>query len=339
MELFRVDYLELTQLSDFYGRTIAWPDPLYPVSLGETVIFPAGVNQPLWVRVRIPKNASPGTYTGAITIGLATVPVTLTVWNFSLPDTPLIETMAGFNWDLVMETYGGTNGGVPQDCYDKLENALSSTLSDFRIADYNKNDLPEDVALYSLTSYEIKQAHQLQLSAGKRVWWGSSPIDHPPHINPFVIDRPGVESRYLPWLAWMDRVDDFYYPQSVDWDPDPWLNPFSNGLNNGDGFLFYPPKDSRLGFNPCITRSNRQVPSIRLELLREGLDDYAYFWLLNQGKPKVNQANAADPLVRSIVKSRTVVNRIPTAFAPIRQAIAQQLEARQQQVYLPILIH
>jgi hypothetical protein len=244
----------------------------------------------------------------------------------------------GFDWDRVIETYGGTAGGVQQECYDQLHSAITAALSDYRITVNNQTDPPEDVRVYSLTAYEIEAAHQLQLSNHQRIWWRPTPIDHPPQFNPMVMDRPGVEGRILPWLAWLDRVDGLYYPQAVDWDPDPWTQPFSNGLNNGDGFLFYPPKDSRLGFNPCIARSNRLVPSIRLELLREGLDDYAYLWLLNRGKPEIGQEYPADLLAETLIDSRTAVNRIPTAIDSIRQTIGQQLEARQQHIYLPILL-
>jgi len=55
----------------------------------------AGQNQPYWIDISVPRgpsNSPPGTYTGTITItaaqGNATIPVTLTVWNFELPAQP-----------------------------------------------------------------------------------------------------------------------------------------------------------------------------------------------------------------------------------------------------------
>lgn len=52
-----------------------------------------GQNQPIWADVRVPKDAPAGVYEGTITVtadgGLSAVqPVTLTVWNFTLPDGP-----------------------------------------------------------------------------------------------------------------------------------------------------------------------------------------------------------------------------------------------------------
>ncbi|MFW5714614.1 MAG: hypothetical protein ACOCYU_08075 [Brevefilum sp.] len=339
IEFFRVDYLNITQLSDFYGRPVLWPDPLYPVSPGIPINFPAEVNQPLWIRVRIPTTAQPGPYSGHISIGSAVIPFNLNVWDFFLPDRQFLQNHFGFDWDLVMETYGGTNNGIPNECAEKLESAITATHSDYKMNDYNEAALPDDVDSYCLTAYEVNKAHDNQLLHGKRVWWIYAPIDHPPHINPAVMDRPGIEGRMLPWLAWLDRVDGLYYPQSVDWEPDPYINPFSNKLNNGNGFFFYPPNDANLGFDPCFEESNRMVPSIRLELLREGLEDYAYFWLLNGGKPVIGHENSADLLVRSVVSSRTLISRIPTTFDPIRQSIAIQLEERRQYQFIPLLIH
>lgn len=55
----------------------------------------AGQNQPYWIDISLPHGASntpPGTYTGEISItsdqGNATIPLTLTVWNFELPMQP-----------------------------------------------------------------------------------------------------------------------------------------------------------------------------------------------------------------------------------------------------------
>ncbi|MDD4870041.1 MAG: DUF6067 family protein [Kiritimatiellae bacterium] len=52
-----------------------------------------GQNQPIWVDVSIPQNTPAGVYTGKLTVTLknnttAFVPVTVTVWDFALPDGP-----------------------------------------------------------------------------------------------------------------------------------------------------------------------------------------------------------------------------------------------------------
>jgi hypothetical protein len=51
-----------------------------------------GQNQPLWVDVHVPKNAPAGVYRGTFRVvareGKAEIPVSLTVWDFTLPDGP-----------------------------------------------------------------------------------------------------------------------------------------------------------------------------------------------------------------------------------------------------------
>jgi len=87
-----------------------YPEPLIPFNDPETgsplcgataalkacnASLSAGQNQPYWIDISVPHGATispPGTYTGTISVttdqGSATVPVTLTVWNFELPAQP-----------------------------------------------------------------------------------------------------------------------------------------------------------------------------------------------------------------------------------------------------------
>ncbi|MHA1279567.1 MAG: hypothetical protein ACTSQ8_20385 [Candidatus Helarchaeota archaeon] len=94
-----------------------------------------------------------------------------------------------------------------------------------------------------------------------------------------------------------------------------------------------------IDFNPCIPGSNRLVPSIRLELLREGMEDYAYLWLLNGGKPVIGEENQGDLLLQEMIASRTAFSRVPTAWDPLRIEIANLIEAHQTYLFLPLLIH
>jgi hypothetical protein len=55
----------------------------------------AGKNQPLWVDLSVPRNAAPGKYTGTYTLtssqGSYTGPISLKVWNFTLPVVPALK--------------------------------------------------------------------------------------------------------------------------------------------------------------------------------------------------------------------------------------------------------
>jgi hypothetical protein len=339
IQLFRVDYISVAQLSDFYGRITDWPDPLYPITLGEEINFPAGENQPLWFRIEVPAGTPAGKYSGTITIGTATIPFSMEVWNFFLPQTIYLDTEVGFDWDTVMETYHGTDGGVQQPCYGQLEETIYETLADYHLTPSPPGDSVDNALLFTLTAYEVEKAHDHQILTGEPVWWEFTSWDHPPLPNPAVIDRPGVDARVLPWMAWLDRVDGLHYAQSADWTPDPWITSFSNDLGNGDGFLFYPPNDATIGSDPCVSDSNRLAPSIRLELLREGLEDYAYLWLLNGRKAEINLENQSDLQARSFIGSRTDFMRSPMAIKAARMAIAELLQGKQGAYYLPLIIH
>ncbi len=81
-------------------------DPLIPFidpytttvrSVGAPFSVTANRNQPVWVDVNIPAATIAGTYTGVITVSATgeaniVVPVTLTVWNFVLPDMRSVTT-------------------------------------------------------------------------------------------------------------------------------------------------------------------------------------------------------------------------------------------------------
>ncbi len=89
-----------------------WPDALIPFVHPETgqplggrfqaapFTVNAGQNQPVWVEVQVSQNAPAGTYQGQLTVSASgfapfTVPVTLTVWNFTLPTRPSLESSFG----------------------------------------------------------------------------------------------------------------------------------------------------------------------------------------------------------------------------------------------------
>jgi hypothetical protein len=112
--LYREHYIELTKLSPKSRGGPGWyPDAMIPFvdpSTGKPPVrarFAAAPfdiapdsNQPLWVDVLTPSDATPGKYIGAITIsaeGIRShrVPIELTVWDFTLPETPSMRTHFG----------------------------------------------------------------------------------------------------------------------------------------------------------------------------------------------------------------------------------------------------
>jgi len=99
IDILRVRYVPVTQPTDSTGTVAPWPDPLPPLT--GPIDLEAGKNQPLWVRVRVPKDARAGKYEGVIRLAAesyaADVPLSVEVYDFALPDRMTCQTALGFS--------------------------------------------------------------------------------------------------------------------------------------------------------------------------------------------------------------------------------------------------
>lgn len=129
----QVDYVNITTAGDHFDRFGFWPDPLWPLTNGETVNFPANENQPLWFTVQVPWGAEPGTYQGNVTLGSASIPVELEVWDFSLPREIHLMSEWGFGWNNIVEQYRGTIDGSVQTCYWDVVEMFKEDFIDHRL--------------------------------------------------------------------------------------------------------------------------------------------------------------------------------------------------------------
>ena len=141
--------------------------------------------------------------------------------------------------------------------------------------------------------------------AGEEVWWYICCGPHAPYITEFI-DHPGTELRLWPWQSWQYGVqglliwETLYWTSSAAFPPpklqDPWTDPMSykSGYDqkpgqidywgNGDGRFLYPPRrDPERDQTPCL---DAPVNSLRWENLRDGMEDYEYFWLLQQASQR-----------------------------------------------------
>lgn len=106
IDLLEVGYVYIHTPTDLYGAVGYWPDPL--PKLDEPITLEAGENQPIWVRVNVPNDVPAGTYEGAIELTAdgdytANVPVTLEVYDFTLPDRMTVETAFGLGMGRVFQ--------------------------------------------------------------------------------------------------------------------------------------------------------------------------------------------------------------------------------------------
>ena len=120
IRLYLEAYMDITTPSNIEGKTGLWPDALIPTvdpffnEARNAIPFdvPAGQNRAIWVDVFVPALTNAGTYTGNLTLTAsgknpASVPITLTVWNFTLPSTASLKSAFGFDgWELLVGHYG-----------------------------------------------------------------------------------------------------------------------------------------------------------------------------------------------------------------------------------------
>jgi len=96
----------------------------------------SGINRPFWVEVAVPRDAAPGDYAGWIVVSsglapIARVPVSLTVWDFTLPETPSLRTNFG---GLGRRLLTGHPGFKPDTAaYRALERRYAEAMAEHRL--------------------------------------------------------------------------------------------------------------------------------------------------------------------------------------------------------------
>jgi hypothetical protein len=173
-------------------------------------------------------------------------------------------------------------------------------------------------------------------AAGEEAWWYICCGPHAPYLTEFV-DHPGTELRLWPWQSWQYGVQGILIWETVYWTSaaafppprlqNPWTDPMSykSGYDqqpgqigywgNGDGRFLYPPRREP-GTNepPCL---DAPINSLRWENLRDGMEDYEYFWLLEQNVQRVAALRGESDLVqqaRELLKVPREVSQDTTHF-------------------------
>jgi len=99
IDVLEVRYVNVEQPTDKSSVPGLWPDPLPP--LKSPIDLEPNKNQPLWVRVKVPRNTPAGSYTGSIKLAAqnynAGVTLRVEVYDFVLPDRMTCTTAFGFS--------------------------------------------------------------------------------------------------------------------------------------------------------------------------------------------------------------------------------------------------
>jgi len=138
--------------------------------------------------------------------------------------------------------------------------------------------LPEGVPHGVMDRQRYADAVKCRLEAGDEVWWYTAgPVKPFPTLQ--IEDDPSA-FRIIPWLQQLYDIKGFLH-----WEAANWIRPFDEPLiqffGNGEGVLVYP-------------GDLQPIPSIRLELLREGLEDMEYLMLLRRGVEELQKTLKAE---------------------------------------------
>ncbi len=151
--------------------------------------------------------------------------------------------------------------------------------------------------------------------AGDMLWMYICCVPCETYAN-FFIDEPAIDHRILFWQAWQKGVTGFLY-WSTTWyeglngaasekphfpDVPVYMRDTKvaqNTKNNGDGLLIWPGKDKT------------PYPSIRLEMIRDGIEDYEYLALLKRQINRVANMKTVDPATAELLVKALKLTTVP----------------------------
>jgi hypothetical protein len=196
-------------------------------------------------------------------------------------------------------------------------------------------------------------AAEARRAQGERFWWYVCTGPKAPYCTLFI-DHPATELRIWHWQTWQRDIVGTLVWQSNYWTssaafPDHPQNPYEDPMGyvsgystpkgtkrfwgNGDGRFIYPPLAAATPSRMPVLEP--PVTSIRWEMLREGVEDYEYLFMLREllaekGKhlPEAKRAELESLLEvpDSITKDMTTFATHPRPIYERRQAIAEAIE-------------
>jgi hypothetical protein len=154
-------------------------------------------------------------------------------------------------------------------------------------------------------------------NAGESIWWYVCNNPREPYNN-LQIDQNGMAHRTLLWQQKRQGLQGLLYWHTTYWPKnlidDPWQNMDTLGTGYyGDGSLLYP--GNKVGIDGPIS-------SIRLEVLRDSLEDFDYLTLAER---RLGEA-AVKGYIARIARSLTDYERDPSRLEEVRRELAAAIE-------------
>jgi hypothetical protein len=251
------------------------------------------------------------------------------------PDDPRVESyLAGFlsalnmhlaekNWKSIyfQHILDEPHGGEPP-YYARIADLVHRKLPDVLTIDaVDASDIPEE--LKNNTDVWVPQLGRFdnqmplirdRIQSGHDVWFYTCLFPNKRYLNR-LIDYPLIKVRLLHWLNFRYSFTGFLHWGWNYWTPEPVkdtqpvIDANTQLLPPGDAFIVYPDRAGKSVFS-----------SIRLEAMREGIEDYELLRVLQQTNPA-----AAEQLSQAAITSFTKYVRDPTEFRKIERKLLQAL--------------
>ena len=165
-------------------------------------------------------------------------------------------------------------------------------------------------------------AYRKAQEQGNELWFYTVGIFQKGSLPNKTADVPLIESRVLHWLNYRYGLKGYLHWGFNQWTDDPFEAP---GQHRGDGWHVYPKKDGLLN-------------SLRWEQMRNGLQDYEYFWML-EDKIRTMKAGLSERLsiidpsrrgmeiASQVVKTMSDYSREPQVLYAAKRQIIDELLA------------
>jgi len=182
----------------------------------------------------------------------------------------------------------------------------------------------------SLNDPEVKQALIEEQAKGGEATWYISCDQAYPQPN-YFIDAPALDLVMVPWITARYHMNGILYWATNFWNqtPNPWLDPvtYISGFEcsggyvlNGEGSVIYPGDYTKqYTGQPNV---DGPVSSIRFELLRDGIEDYEYLWMLKE----LGDKEFAEAKINNLVIDVSTFSRNLAELYITRKAMARRLE-------------
>ncbi len=182
----------------------------------------------------------------------------------------------------------------------------------------------------SLNEPAVKKALIEEQAKGGEATWYISCDQAYPQPN-YFIDAPALDLVMVPWITARYHMNGILYWAMNFWNqtPNPWLDPvtYISGFHcsggyvlNGEGSVIYPGDYTKqFTGQPNV---DGPVSSMRLELLRDGIEDYEYLWMLKN----LGDGDFAEKQIDNLVIDVSTFSRNLEELYITRKAMARRLE-------------